>query len=411
MRVCLLSYRGNPYSGGQGIYVSELARHLARQGHEVHGICGPPYPPPVEGVRWHRVPSSGATFANGVFAHENGGAPAWRDLAPLHLYERSAWALGIFPEMAAFSWRAFWTLRRLLAHCRFDVVHDNQSLGWGLLAMRELGVPVVATIHHPLTVDRLRGFEPPTSLRRQVGQTLFYPLLMQGWVARRLPRIVTVSRASAEAIARDFRVAPGRIRVVPNGLDSEGFRPGPPEAAVPGRAIFVGHVGDRNKGFAYLLRALALSRHLDHLLVVSAGARLPDWVPALLTELGVADRVRFRLQVPRAELAGWYRSAALAVSPSLFEGFGFPAAEAMACGLPVVAARGGALPEVVGEAGVLVPPRDPQALAAAIDDLLADPARRERLGRAARERVVERFRWDRAARELAGVYAEAAAAG
>lgn len=418
MRICLLTYRGNPFCGGQGVYVDALSRELVRQGHTVHVVSGPPYPPRVPGVTLHRLPALALHLGDGRAddgndgnqggAGSNGtGAPGpLGQLAPIALYERAAFLAGIFPEMTAFSLRAFYKVRGLQRRERFDVIHDNQSLGWGLLPMGRLGVPVIATIHHPLTVDRRRGFEPPTSFRQQLSRLLFYPIPMQGHVARRLKRIVTVSHASAEAIAADFRVAPGRIRVIHNGVDTARFRPPSNGSRVAGRVIYVGNLEDRNKGVVYLLRAMALVRRPAHLLVVGSGGTVPQWVRREIAGLGIEARVRFEAQLPPGALVERYGTAEAAVSPSLFEGFGFPAAEAMACGLPLVAARGGALPEVVGDAGLLVPTRDPAAIARALDTLLGDGELRARLGRAARSRMVEKFRWERAARELVQVYEE-----
>jgi len=404
MRICLLSYRGNPFCGGQGVYVTELGRELARQGHDVHLIAGPPYPRDSEGIALHRLPSASP------YLNENGrrGAGSWRDgmLSPIGWYERGAAATGAFPEMAAFSLRAWLRLRALMRTARFDVIHDNQCLGWGLLPMRRLGAPVIATIHHPLTIDRERYFEPPATLLERWRGWRLYPIGMQGHVARRMARIVTVSHASAEAIARDFRVRPERIRVIPNGLDTVLFRPPERPRRVPGRVIYVGNLGDRNKGVVYLLRAMARVPPPAHLAVVGAGAAVPAWVRALVAELGLDDRITFEAQLTPQDLVTRYGEAELTVSPSLFEGFGFPAVEGMACGLPVVAARGGALPEVVGDAGLLVPTRDAEALAEAIRRLLGDAALRERLGAAARARVLERFSWSRAAAHLIEVYRE-----
>ena len=399
----MLTYRGNPFCGGQGVYIAALARELVRQGHEVHCIQGPPYAPHDDGVIWHRVPGLNLTEAGGAYPPPE--APL-RALEPVNLLERALALAGQFPEMTGFGWRAFSAVRRLLERHRFDVVHDNQSLGWGLLAIRALGIPTLATVHHPLTIDRARGFDPPASFRKRLDKVRFLPVLMQGWVARRMPRIVTVSQASARAIAADFRVRPERIRVIYNGVDSERFRPLPGVPRVPGRVLFVGNLEDANKGGIYLLRAMARLPAPAHLVIATGGISQPERLREVLGRLRLHGRVAIRYRVDPASLVELYASAEVAVSPSLFEGFGFPAAEAMACGLPLVAARGGALPEVVGAAGVLVPVADDAALAAAIAALLADPARRAALGLAARARVRARFRWDTAVRALLSVYEE-----
>jgi glycosyltransferase involved in cell wall biosynthesis len=406
VRICLLSYRGNPFSGGQGVYVTELGKWLARLGHEVHLISGPPYPRETEGIALHRLPGRSPYLRQRPPARDLGRELA-ADLHPLALYERAAHTLGLFPDMASFSLRAWRHLRGLSKTLPFDIVHDNQGLGWGLIPLNWLEAPVVATVHHPLHIDRARAFEAPTSFAEQWRRVRFYPLFMQGAVARRMERLLTPSRASAEAIEAHFRVPRGRVRVVYNGVDSDLFHPEPGIRRVPGRILFVGNLADRNKGALYLLRAMARLRPPAHLAVIGAGPSPPDWVEREIARLGIAGRVSFEVQLSPRELVPRYASAEIAVSPSLFEGFGFPAAEAMACGLPVVAASGGALPEIVGEAGLLVPPRDPERLAAALERLLQDAALRGRLGRAARERAVERFRWERAARETAEVYREA----
>jgi glycosyltransferase involved in cell wall biosynthesis len=278
-----------------------------------------------------------------------------------------------------------------------------------MLPMMHLGVPLVATIHHPLTVDRERGFDPPSTFGSRWQKTIFHPTLMQAFVARRIPNVITVSQASRERIVSDFGVPEERIHVVPNGVDTQLFRPRPDVARVPGRVLYVGNLEDPNKGGRYLLHAAALLRPEAHLLIATGGIHTDGWVPRMVEELELDGRVQFQFGLSNEQLAQLYNSAEVGVCASLFEGFGLPAAEAMASGLPLVSANGGALGEVVGSAGVLVPVADPQALADAVNALLGDPARRQALARSARERVLECFQWDHAAAEVEAVYRRAGA--
>jgi glycosyltransferase involved in cell wall biosynthesis len=265
-------------------------------------------------------------------------------------------------------------------------------------------------IHHPLHIDREADFAIDPRLVKKVKRTLYFPLWMQQQVARRLDRIVTVSEASRSEIERYFGIPEKEVAVVYNGTDGSIFRPLPD---VPKEAdlIFVGRTEDRKKGIGTLLEALSLLP--QHVTLKIVDGRIPEngLVPRLVRKFGLAGRVLYQprfLELP--ELVREYSTGRIAVVPSFFEGFGFPASEAMACGLPVVANAAGALPEVVGtdgSAGRLVPPRDPQALAAALRELLAEPARLEVMGRAARARVLSTFRWDEAAARLAGVLEEA----
>ena len=392
------------YCGGQGIYTACLAREWQRMGHEVHVIAGPPLPSLAPGIPLHVIPNEN------VFGVKH---PEWARrqnplglLWPLNLWELGVSRFGVFPEMQSFGLRLLLAWRRLHARHRFDVVFDNQSLAWGLLGIRATGVPVVSVIHHPLHIDREADFAIDPSLRKKLKRTLYFPLFMQERVAPRLDRIVTVSEASRREIERYFGIPEKDVDVVYNGTDTELFRP---IAGTPRETdlLFVGRTEDRKKGIGTLLEAMALLPESVTLKIVDG--RIPEdgLVPRFVRRYGLERRVRVQrrmLTIP--ELVQQYSTARVAIVPSFFEGFGFPASEAMACGLPVVANAAGALPEVVGTdgvAGVLVPPRDPRALAGAIQEILAQPERAERMGRAARRRVERVFRWSDTAAGLAAV--------
>jgi glycosyltransferase involved in cell wall biosynthesis len=405
MRIALLTYRGNMYCGGQGIYAAYLARELKALGHDVHVIAGPPLPSLDPGIPLHEIPNQnvfGTPLRDWAKSHD-----ALRLLAePLSFWEAGVSRFGVFPEMQTFGLRLLLRWRQLQERYRFDVVFDNQCLSWGLLGIRALGTPVVSVIHHPLHIDREADFAVDPRLQKKIKRTLYFPLWMQQQVAPRLDRIVTVSEASRTEIERYFGIPEKEIAVVYNGTDAEIFRP-VPDVAKDSDLIFIGRTEDRKKGIGTLLEALSLLPEQVTLKIVDG--RIPEngLVPRLIRKFGLAGRVKIQprfLELP--ELVREYSTGRVAVVPSFFEGFGFPASEAMACGLPVVANAAGALPEVVGtdgSAGLLVPPRDPQALAAALGPLVADPERIARMGRAARTRVLATFRWSQAAAELAQV--------
>jgi glycosyltransferase involved in cell wall biosynthesis len=173
--------------------------------------------------------------------------------------------------------------------------------------------------------------------------------------------------------------------------------------------IFVGNVEDRKKGIHYLLKAMTLTRHKVTLTIVDGGAPNRTFVPRLIDKLGLNSRVTFTGKIPIEKLIQLYSKTEIAVLPSLYEGFGFPAAEAMACELPVITSTSGALPEVVGEhmkTGYLVEPRNPKTIAKGIDFLLDNPGIRKRIGKAGRKRILELFTWENAAKELVGMYEE-----
>jgi glycosyltransferase involved in cell wall biosynthesis len=411
LRICFVAYRGNMRCGGQGVYLWFLARELARLGHEIDVYVGPPYPDPMP-FAGSVTPLPNEQFWARWFARDPAGMlprpQPLRIFEPLNFYEFVASAFGFLPEPFAFSVRALRSIAaRLRAGVRYDIVHDVQSLGWGLLGLRAMGLPLVTTVHHPLSVDRRASFIRDETFRDALGTMTFYPLGMQATVARRVERLFTSSAASARQIERDFGVDPRRIEMVANGVDTDLFSPDPAVARDPNEILCVGRASDPNKGVETLIEALPALPDPVFLTLVDDdhpghGAR------RRARELGCADRVRIAGRVPVDELVGLYRRAALVVVPSRYEGFGLPAAEAMACGTPVVASAAGALPEVVSAAGggILVEPNRPEALAAGIRRLLDDRAARGQLGDLGRRGVLAEYAWPRVAERTAAVYAD-----
>ena len=416
LRIALLAYRGSPHCGGQGVYVRHLSRALTDLGHHVEVLSGPPYPDLDDRVPLQRVPGLDLYRQPDPFRR-----PQLHELHHwTHVAELALMCTAGFPEPLVFSLRASAALGRRRAD--FDAVHDNQSLGSGLLRIqapppRGLGIPVVATIHHPVTVDRRVELAHAADWKRRLALRRFYGFTrMQTRVAQRLPSILTVSHTSLADIMADHGVDRRRLHVVPAGVDAERWRPLPDVRRIPGRLVTTASADVSMKGLAYLVEALAKIRteRPDAELVV-VGAPKPDSsLPRLINGLGLGTVVHFLAGVSDDRIVELYAEAEVAVVPSLYEGFSLPAVEAMACGVALVATTGGALPEVVGTDGrtaVLVPPADAGALSTAILDLLAQPCRRAALGRAGRQRVVAGYGWPAAAEATAGHYREVIARG
>jgi len=405
LRVALLTYRGNPFCGGQGVYVRHLSRELAGLGHHVEVLSGQPYPVLDEGVTLTSVPSLDLYREPDPFRVPRRGE--YRDW--IDVLEVATMMTAGFPEPLTFSLRA----RRLLGarRGRYDVVHDNQSLGYGLLGLGRLGFPLVTTVHHPVQIDRATELAVATGWRRVSLRRWYGFTTMQRRVARRLAHVITVSGSSQVEIAEHLRVPPSRVDVIPIGTDTALFSPDPAVARVPGRVITTASADVPLKGLLPLVEAVAKVRVERPVELLVVGSTRPGGpVAEAIGQLGLGDAVRFTGRLPHDELVRELRRAELAVVPSLFEGFSLPLVEAMACGTPVVATTGGALPEVAGpdgEAALLVPPGDPAALAAAIGRALDDAALRARLAAAGRARVAARFTWRAAAERTVEVYRRA----
>jgi glycosyltransferase involved in cell wall biosynthesis len=402
LRIALLSYRSKPHCGGQGVYVRHLSREVSALGHHVEVFSGQPYPELDPGPLLREIPSLDLYRDADPFR-----TPRWneyRDLADV-LETAMMWG-GAFPEPLTFSIRA----RRALAARAgdFDVVHDNQGLGYGMLGLRRLGLPLVTSIHHPISVDKRidlasAGWLTGLSRRRWYGF-----VRMQARVARRVAAstpLITVSESSKHDICRDFRVPAERVRIIPLGVDTRVFRPR--EAArVPGRIIAVASADSAIKGVATLLRAVgkvATDRDV-HLVIVGKPAPATE---RLAAQLSLTDRVTFTQGLDDEAFSALLASAETAVVPSLYEGFSLPAVEHMASGTPLVASRTGALPEVTGDAAVLVTPGDDEELAAVLRRLHDSPAERAALADRALARVGERFAWPAVARATVEQYGDA----
>lgn len=392
LRIALLTYRGNPHCGGQGIYTRYLAHALVELGHHVEVFSGQPYPELSHGVHFTPIPSLDL-FRPGYPWH----IPApWRLRSRANLAELAlTWASG-FPEPYTFSLRIQDVLRK--RRNEFDIVHDNQCLGTGLMRVMD-DLPLLATLHHPVTVDRDLELQHARSAWKRFTLRRWYGFLgMQMRTARSIKHIVTVSQSSRRDIVAQMGVPAEHLSVVPIGVDTDRFRPLPHIARVPKRIMVTTSSDVPLKGLVPLLEAMAKVRteHDDAHLVVIGKPRAGSVVPATIERLGIKEAVTFLSGVSDERFVELYAEASLAVVPSLYEGFSLPAIEAMACGVPLVATTGGALPEVVGDDGttaILVEPNDPSALSGAIVRLLDDADLRDRISTAGRRRVFDRYTW------------------
>lgn len=399
LRIALLGYRSQPYGGGQGVYLRYLSKALVEAGHTVDVISGPPYP--------HLDPRVGLVQIPSLDLFENGlGSLRLHHLKSMsNIIEWLGKFTGGFAEPRAFG-------RRVVKHLRenghkYDLVHDNQSLSYGMLSLQKMGIPLVTTIHHPITNDLRIALGAAKSWRERLLIRRWHSFLtMQKRVVKQLHNIVTVSDCSRQDIARDFGLQPSGISLVHNGIDTEVFKPLPDVERRPLRLMATCSADAPLKGLRYLLRAYAklLETYPDLELLLISKPNPGGKTERLVRSLGIADKVKFVNGISTEDMVHYYAQATIAVVPSVYEGFGLPAGEAMACGVPVVSTDGGALPEVVGDGGVIVPAKNVDAMVEAIDALLQDPQRREELAARAQQRIDEHFCWHVCAQQMTTYY-------
>ena len=329
LRVALLSYRSKPHCGGQGIYLRHLSRELSALGHHVEVLSGQPYPELEPGPTLHRVPSLDLYRDDDPFRLPH--LREYRDW--IDVLEVTGMCTAAFPEPLTFSLRALRELRRRSGS--FDIVHDNQVLGYGMLGIHRLGLPLVTSIHHPISVDRRIELRAARGLSRLSKWRWYGFVRMQARVARRVGEILTVSESSRRDICADFKVPPARVQVIPLGVDTRLFHPRPGPRA-PGQIVAVASADSPMKGVAVLLHAVAkLATERDVRLTVVSKPTPGGPTERLVGELALGERVRFVHGISDDQLANLLASAEIAVVPSLYEGFSLPAVEHMASGTPL----------------------------------------------------------------------------
>ncbi|MFT4767078.1 MAG: glycosyltransferase involved in cell wall biosynthesis [Glaciecola sp.] len=399
LHIALLGYRSQPHGGGQGIYLHYLSKALVEAGHEVDVISGPPYPELDPRVKLIHIPSLD------LFTHGLGSLRPHHLLSFTDMIEWLSKLTGGFAEPYTFGRRVRKYLRREGRH--YDLIHDNQSLSYGVLKLQGEGFPLVTTVHHPITHDLRIALRAAGSWSERLLVRRWHSFLtMQGKVIRRLHHVITVSEQSRQDIAADFGLPPDKIDLVYNGIDTAVFRPHKEIHRRPYRLMATASADAPLKGLRYLLKAYAslLDRYPDLELLVVGRPQPGGKTEQLLDRLQIRERVQFVAGISTGEMVRHYAEATLAVIPSIYEGFGLPAGEAMACGVPVVSTDGGALPEIVADAGVIVPTADADALATAIANLLEDSAERDRLAHAGRQRIVDNFSWTVCGEQMVSYY-------
>ena len=401
LRIAFLGYRSAPHSGGQGVYLQYLSRYLHRRGHHVTVISGPPYPHLDDDIDLVKLESLDL-YAHGL-----------RSVKPRHFFsrlERIEWfskLTGGFAEPYTFGERVKkWFVGR---EHEFDIIHDNQTIADGILELQTRGLPLVTTIHHPITRDYRVALaaEPKWYMRLLIHRWHSF-LRMQKRVAPQLASVVTVSSASAADISTDFGVAPEAISVMHLGVDTEMFRPLPAITREPYRLMTTASADAPLKGLSHLLKAIAALRpDYPDIRLTLVGQPKPDGeTQRLIDSLELADCIDCCKGISHEEMVQKYARATVAVVPSMYEGFGLPAVEAMACGVPLVSTNGGALAEVVADAALVVSPGDGNALAQQIKRLFDDASLREEYAARGLKRVEQHFCWERCAERMEAYYRE-----
>lgn len=400
MKVGLLSYRSHPYSGGQGIYIKHLSRALNSLGHDVSVLSGPPYPELDDNVELIKIPSLGL-FESGQRLEAFRLSFLWN---PIDFYEWITVMTGGFPEPYTYGKRVIKKLKD--SNFKFDVLLDNQSLSDSLLEIQE-NHPLAVTIHHPITKDHKLEMESATNWKEKLSSSRWHNFLpMQKRVAPQLNHIICVSQPSKEDVISEFNVDENKITVIPNGIDIDTFKPSLVAKTLGFRIVTTASADIPLKGLRHLI--LALPRVMDEFpltsLVVIGKSPEKSNLDKLIDDLDLQDKITFKSGISELEIVKIYHDSDIAVIPSLYEGFGFGAGEAMACGVPLISTDSGGLKQVIGDAALKISPGSVKEIEDGIFKLFNEEETRKELSIKGRKRMEELFDWKIAASNYIDVF-------
>ena len=388
LNILILSYRSAPFGGGQGIYVKDLSESLSELGHTVTVLSGPPYPDLEHNIELIKSPGLNLfeTFSfkdrvNKFIKHKNKSL--------LDVYEFISVLAGGFPEMRTFGKRA----KQHLFNNSYDVVIDNQSISYSMEYIQIIS-PFIEVIHHPITKDLKHELETNKSFIYKLSRLRWYSFLkMQKQVAPKIKNIITPSLSSKRDIAREFKVNEKNINVIHNAINTNIFRPYPHIKRSKHKIITTASADVPLKGLDYSIHAVAsLVKDYDDIeMLVIGSPREGGHTERLINKLGLYKRINFQTNLTKEEIALAYAESSVAIVSSLYEGFGYPVAEAMACSVPLIATNIASIPEITDDYAELIPIKDAQAIASSIRKIFSESDMYNKRAEKGRDHIKNKF--------------------
>ena len=396
LNIAISSYRSAPFGGGQGIFIYELSRALQSLGHNIDIISGPPYPNLVSKIKLIKSPGLDL-FSTFIFRErlalffnkKNKSIDDW--------YEFISTLFGGFPEIRTFGNR----LSTLLQDSSYDILIDNQSLSFGILELQNQ-LPLIEIIHHPITKDYDYDIQFSKSVIQKISKWRWFSFLkMQKKVAPLMKVISTPSINSKDDIVKDFNVSRKKIVVIPNGIDHIKFSPKKNINRNPGQLITTASADVPLKGLDFTLKAIySLKKDFPNIKLVVIGApREGGHTERLIQKLNLEANIIYKTDLTKEEIAIEYACSNIAIVSSLYEGFGFPVGEAMACSIPLIATNVASIPEITSSFAELIPEKDPDSIEQAIRKIFLNPSKYQIRADAGRMHIIENFDWQKIAKQ------------
>tara|TARA_X000000368_G_scaffold270863_1_gene214738 strand:- start:785 stop:2038 length:1254 start_codon:yes stop_codon:yes gene_type:complete len=401
LNIAILSYRSAQFGGGQGVYVKDISYNLTKMGHKVHVISGPPYPNLDSRINLIKLPGLNLfetfSFKDRLYKFFKKKNKNLNDY-----YEFISVLFGGFPELKTFGDRANYFL---IENNHYDIIIDNQSLSYGMLEIQKR-FPLIEVIHHPITYDFKYELAASRKIKYKISRYRWYSFLnMQKRVAPKIKSIITPSKSSKNGIIAEFNCKEETINVINNGLDSNEFIPIKEIKRSPLRLITTASADVPLKGLDYSLKALEILKKEFpeiHLVVIGKPKR-NGHTERLIKKLKIKEKITFKSNLTKKEIAEEYSKSSIAIVSSLYEGFGYPVIEAMSCGTPLIATNISSIPELVGKYATLIDPKNEKALADSIRTILLDYENFIEIAVKGREHVIKMFNWDKITKEYESI--------
>ena len=401
LKIALLSYRSDPYSGGQGIYIKNLSEALHDRGHDITIFSGNPLPEVSMDIKVEKIDTPG--FFETFDSLERLKIFSSLEKNRLNFLDFFETFTGTFTEPVFFGERLVKNKFFQESVDRFDIFHDNQSISsYPETVLKRL----VTTLHHPIHVDKEIDLASEMNFFSKLSIKRWYSFLnFQKKNLRNVKKVISPSASSKKDICRYFEYPSENISVIWNGINLDDCKFHQREKF---NSNFVTIISSDvpMKNLKTLLKALHLLKHEGLSANLTIIGDLREDNKKLIRNLGLTNEINYKSKLTRAELIQSLNHADIGIAPSSYEGFGFPLVEMIATGLPVIVSDKASLPELAGSAGLIFNSEDSGDLKNKMKELMENHVLRNKLTENSKLRRDDFFGWDEYAKKLEDLYKE-----
>lgn len=401
LKIGLLSYRSDPFSGGQGIYIKKVSEALQNRGHEITIFSGNPLPIVSNKIKVVEINTPG--YFETFNSFERFKIFQAQEKTRLDLWDFIETFTGTFTEPIFFGDRLLQNTEFAKTADSYDVFHDNQSIS---NYPDSINKKLITTLHHPIHVDRDIDLENESSFLRKLAIKRWYSFLnFQKKNIKKVKKIISPSKSSKKDICHYFQYPAEQISVIWNGIDLADCKL---HQRTSFNSEFVTIISSDvpMKNLRNILKALYLLKNdgLSAKLTIIGDLREDN--KKLINDLDLNDLVSFRRKLPRNELIKILNASDIGIAASSYEGFGFPLVEMIATGLPVIVSDKASLSELAGDAGLKFNSDDVSDLKDKMKELVKNDALRDKLANNSKVRRDAFFGWDEYAKKLEDLFEE-----